>query len=55
MWFVSSIIFLFFDIAHHKRNEMKYMTSTALRKLNPINKPKSPPVLAEIKTIIINQ
>lgn len=47
------MIFLFFDTAHHKRNEIKYMTSIALRKLNPINKPKSPPVLAKIKTKII--
>lgn len=46
--------FLFFDTAHHKRNETKYMTSIALRKLNPINKPKSPPVLAETKTKIIS-
>lgn len=43
------MIFLFFDIAHHNRNEIKYTTSTALRKLKPINKPRSPPVLAKIK------
>lgn len=29
------------------------MTSIALRKLNPINKPKSPPVFAETKIQII--
>lgn len=46
--FFPSVTLFFFDAAHHKRNEMKYMTSIALRKLNPINKPSSPPVLAEI-------
>jgi len=42
-----SVTFFLFDIAHHKRNEIKYITSIALRKLKPMNNPKSPPVLAE--------
>jgi len=44
-----SVTFFLLDIAHHKRKEIKYITSIALRKLKPMNNPKSPPVLAEKK------